>query len=161
MVHDLVFVDEETLASIGADDTVRVWRLATNQRQTSRVTEAETFRLDQSLPRTLALSADGQLLAVADDFGYLSLWRTRPFERVAAWFAHSELGAFSLAFVPPGDTLISGGADGALKFWDTHSQSLRMTMECTTIVNAIAVAADGERVAWVGEDGVVRLLRTR
>ena len=157
MVHDLVFRDENTLVSIGADRAMRVWGLSVGK-STTVATERRSFIPGPSYPRRMVLSRNGGLLAVADEFGILSLYRTRPFERVAQWSSLSESGIRSLAFVPGSATLVSGGWDGDLRFWDVQTQSLRMTLEVSTSVASIA-ARQG-RIAWVGDDGVVRLWRT-
>jgi WD40 repeat protein len=159
MVHDLAFVNDTTLLSLGADRTLRFWTV--DPVASTEVPAGKKFLLNQTLPRVLALSLDREVLAVADEFGSFGLWRTDAPAQKAAWPALTENGILSLAFVPPGNTLLAGGFGGDLSFWDVRSRSPRLVMDGSTAVNAIAVSLAGDRIAWAGGDGVIRLWRIR
>jgi eukaryotic-like serine/threonine-protein kinase len=67
--------------------------------------------------KSLALSADGTLLASGGNDRLICLWDIQTGRKLAAWEAHQgEVSA--LAITRDAGTLVSGGSDGALKLWD-------------------------------------------
>lgn len=71
----------------------------------------------------VALSSDGNVVAVADGGGMAAIWRIEPnpsikpsdsAKRVTAWAAHSGR-VWSIAFPPNGDRLLTAGSDGKVK----------------------------------------------
>ncbi len=65
----------------------------------------------------LAATSDGNHIGVADASGNISIWRVGDWVSVAKFRAHSG-PARSICFSANSDILISGGADGLVKFWD-------------------------------------------
>jgi hypothetical protein len=104
----------------------------------------------------------------------LRLWHARGARAVASLEGHSGLIA-SVALSGDGDVLVSGGTDGTVRLWslagllDRRDTTLGMREETTTRlplailqghargVPAVALSADGQRVAIGSSDGLVRL----
>ncbi|HEV3443263.1 MAG TPA: WD40 repeat domain-containing protein, partial [Gemmataceae bacterium] len=65
---------------------------------------------------------------------------------------------WTIAFTPDNKVLLSGGADGRIRFWDVASgQLIRSVLGHRADVWSLVVAPDGKLVASGGEDGSVAL----
>ncbi|HWX90280.1 MAG TPA: hypothetical protein VNY75_08240, partial [Rhizomicrobium sp.] len=65
---------------------------------------------------------------------------------------------WTIAFTPDNKVLLSGGADGRIRFWDVASgQLMRSVHGHRADVWSLVVAPDGKLVASGGEDGSVAL----
>jgi WD40 repeat protein len=99
--------DGKTLASIGFEQTVRLWN----------VDEGKLVRdvPQESFPSSVVFSPDGSVLALGSS-GELHLLSLE-----GAQLAQLPTGSISsidvLTFTPDGRTLISGGSDGVIRVW--------------------------------------------
>jgi WD40 repeat protein len=69
----------------------------------------------------------------------------------------------TLAFHPSGSTLVSGGFDGRVIFWDATSEAPQATRTLEAHrgwVRAVAVSPDGKTLATAGNDNLVKLWST-
>ena len=105
--------DGKTLATGGADDTVRLWDVATGQPigSPSPATPAAVY--------SVAFSPDGKTLASGsvDQHGAAVGRGHRPADRRAPHRPHRTQVA-SVAFSPDGKTLATGSADDTVRLWD-------------------------------------------
>jgi WD40 repeat protein len=62
-----------------------------------------------------------------------------------------------LAFTPDGKTVISGGNNAQMRFWESATMRLRSTLAHSHYLYALTVSRDGHTLACGGEDGLVRL----
>jgi WD40 repeat protein len=63
-----------------------------------------------------------------------------------------------LAFIPDGKTLVSGGWDHTIRFWDPASgKEVRRLEVDTRTVMGVAVSPDGKTLASAGGDGILRV----
>lgn len=109
----------------------------------------------------LAWSPDGSVLAAASAAGGITLFSGRDGASLCQLIGH-EGGANGAAWLSAG-VLASGGADGAVKFWDParceHAASTplgRAWVEPLAAHGELLAAACGRRLALLGGDGRVR-----
>lgn len=129
-----------------ADDSVRVWDVATGQ---------ELRRLkspDQRQVHSLAISSDGRR-ALTGGHDYVRLWDLDNGEVLQHMKADqpNDLAAHDahgVAFSPNGEQALSGGWDGAVRLWDLETgQEVRVLLPNAKRVTSVAFAPDGRRVA--------------
>ena len=64
----------------------------------------------------------------------------------------------AVALGPSGKQMVSGGADGKIKFWDVESGQCRRTLDGhTEWVQSVALSSDGRSLASGGRDDLVKL----
>ena len=122
---------------------------------------AETVLADAfSDPPSVALSADGALLAVGTASGEVWLWSVA--DRIARSGTPTHEGAvWSVAFSSDGRLLASGGEDGRVRLRDTSSgREVTFVHGPAGGVWGVALSADGQLVASCGGDGAIRLWET-
>ncbi len=146
--------DGTLLATIGADGTARLWKVATQQQVGGP--------MDVGRPGTftgaVAFSPDGNVLATVGAGGQAQLWSVatqRPVGRPMA----AGAGTTVLAFSRDGRILATAGADGSVRLWDVATQQeIGEPMTAgTQPVYAAAFSPDGTMLATAGADGSVRL----
>jgi WD40 repeat protein len=105
----------------------------------------------------LAFSRDGTLLASGSGL-HITMWKVEDGRtmRTLAW----EIGVIrSLAFLPDGKRLLSGGDDGTVRLWDVTTGKLlkEKTFSEGVAVRFLGVAPDGKHCGIGLEDGRVRV----
>ena len=68
----------------------------------------------------MACSPTGKVLATADDHGMVLLWDLAQGKLVKRMRGHDRSGIWSVAWNVEGSMLLSGGADGTVRLWDTN-----------------------------------------
>jgi hypothetical protein len=65
---------------------------------------------------------------------------------------------YSVALRPDGQRIVSGGADGTVRLWDSSGKAIGSPIKAHQgIVSSVALRPDGQRIVSGGEDGTVRL----
>ncbi|KMS71421.1 WD40 repeat protein [Streptomyces viridochromogenes] len=145
--------DGRTLATGGADDTVRLWNT-----RTGKVRRTLTEHADQVT--SVAYSPDGRILATASQDGTVRL-REAGTGRVrnSLKVRNSLTGkATAVAFSPDGRTLATGGTDNTVRLWDTETSEVRDTLEGhTNEILTVAFSHDSSLLASAGRDKKVRV----
>jgi WD40 repeat protein/transcriptional regulator with XRE-family HTH domain len=117
---------------------------------------AEAF----DFPGSVALSADGSVLAVGTSTGQVCVWRVADRTLVATLEGHTG-AVWGVALSADGKLLASSGAEGSVRLWEPGSgRSLAVLTGHVGAVSAAAVSAHGEVVVGGGQDGTVRLWQT-
>src|SRR5262249_14607604 len=137
-----------------ADDTVRVWDVATGT--------LHTLAGHSKTIEDLAFSPDGRLIASASLDRTIRIWDGESYE-LRTTLSH-ERPVLGLAFHPQGRLLVSStghpvdSSRGDLTLWDVASARLvRKTSALATAVHKIGFSPDGRRLATAGWDRVVRI----
>jgi eukaryotic-like serine/threonine-protein kinase len=103
-----------------------------------------------------AFSPDGQLLAVGDSDGAVTVWDTRTRTAVRTLRAHAGW-ARGVAFSCDGRLLASAGWDGRVKVFDAGTGRPLWGGEHGHRLDCVAFSSDGRRLAAGGHDGKVRV----
>ncbi|MEU3778444.1 NB-ARC domain-containing protein [Streptomyces sp. NPDC032472] len=118
------------------------------------------LRTRNTSARTVAFGPDSSWLATGAEDGAVQLWAVRgSFASGAA--THSEPQS-AVAFAPHGSWLATGTGRGAVHVWGraTGRRTTELSYDVASTVRAVAVAADGSRLAAVRENGPVRVWDT-
>jgi WD40 repeat protein/transcriptional regulator with XRE-family HTH domain len=114
---------------------------------------AEAF----DFPTSVALSADGALLAAGTSTGEVWLWRVVDRTPLLAVQGHSG-PVLSLALSRDGALLASSSQDGTVKLWEMPGWGPLATLQGHRAgVMSVALSGDGQLVASGSFDGTVRL----
>jgi hypothetical protein len=145
--------DGRTVASAGADWTVRIWEVVTGR-------ELRTLRGHEARAMSVAYSPDGRTLASASLDQTVRLWdvvsgrETRTLREHTAWI-------HGVAYSPDGRTLASASEDRTVKLWDAATGSLLHTLVGHELgVWGVAFSPDGHRIASASKDRTIRLWDT-
>jgi WD40 repeat protein/energy-coupling factor transporter ATP-binding protein EcfA2 len=115
------------------------------------------LRQPRDAVRALALSGDGQLLAVGGDDGAVLLFDLAHPGAAPRALAGDAEGVRALAFDPQRRALAAGGFGGSIRLWDLRRpQAAPRTVSGATAVSALAFS--GSRLAAATADGRVELL---
>jgi WD40 repeat protein len=143
------------LASGSSDFSFRIWDVQT-QRSTYRNTTAH-----KKWVTNVTFSPDGTLLATADFGGFVYLWETRNWSKVAD-INPDELGYYDreptvwdLAFSPEGESIAIAFNTGTIEIWDLALEERLLTIEENA--RSIAFSPDARLLVSGREDGVVRI----
>jgi WD40 repeat protein len=149
--------DGRTLASGGANGTVRLWDLAAwrsgELAPPIRVLEAHTNEV-----WSVAFSPDGKLLASGGNDGLICLWDVAGVRKVRDLTGHSRAHAY-LTFSPDGRTVVAGGRYGTVNRWDALTGRPKEPWHWHVgEVRPVAYSPDGRLLASGGKDATVQLL---
>jgi len=146
--------DNEVLATVSLDKTIKLWRTDTWQIIGNPVNVGERIycvRFSPSLAGHLAIVTQSQ---------YIQIWNLSRFECIA----QLRVNCCSLAWTPDGTRLLSGGllsSDATIREWDTSTwkQVGDPWYGHTHTIRALAVNSTGTLLASASHDHDVRLWR--
>ncbi len=138
--HSVVFSPDGTLLASGsADNTIKLWNLAT--KVNTATFEGHTDRI-----YSVDYSPDGTLLASGSWDSTIKLWNVATKENTATLEGHTDR-IYSVDFLPDG-TLASSSTDGTVKLWDVTTNALIATIETGhTRPLGVAFSPDGTTLA--------------
>ncbi|HYE97706.1 MAG TPA: hypothetical protein VEJ18_02295, partial [Planctomycetota bacterium] len=114
--------------------------------------EGRALELPGHEPGVAAVAARGDRAATADLGGAVRLWSAVDGRLRLAFEGHAG-GAFAVAFHPSGRTLVSGGADGALREWAVDGGPGRVYEGDAGIVRSLSFTSDGRLLLSAGPAG--------
>jgi WD40 repeat protein len=115
---DLIFTPDSSRILFAANDGVRVWNIESAIETHGYIPEYVLIAPleEEEFIFSLALSPDGEVLAVGYQDSTVRLWNMESGEQLIVLEGH-EGRVVSLAFSPDGTLLASGGADGTVRLW--------------------------------------------
>ncbi|MDQ1295309.1 MAG: hypothetical protein QG608_3194, partial [Actinomycetota bacterium] len=142
--------DGDTIATVGQDDTLRLWDARTGK-------ELKVLTEHDRTVSGVSFSPDGTLLATSSWDGTARIWDVRSRTCLRTLEGHDK-EVEAVAFAPDGRTLATAGDDHTVRIWDTDSgQTLRTLEGHEDMVYGLAFAPDGVTVASASADGTVRV----
>lgn len=156
--------DGRLFAVAGESAKLEVWDLATRQKLWTLVGHEGTVG-------GIAFSPDGRTLASGGNDGRVKLWDIKTGTELRTLSSPTQQDLIeSVAFAPDGQTLISGGREvvhkaggetkvlGSILVWDVTTGALRRKLGGhASMVNSVALSADGKYIASGGTDKMVKL----
>lgn len=137
--------DGRTLASGGADHSVKLWEVASGRL-------LRTLKGHAAIVNAVAIAPDGRSLASASLDGTVRLWDVESGEALRTLNAHASV-ALAVAYAPDGRTLATAGGDKMIRLWDVESgRELRTLTGHSDMVDTIAFAPDGVTLVSGGDD---------
>jgi WD40 repeat protein/tRNA A-37 threonylcarbamoyl transferase component Bud32 len=141
--------DGKHLASAGADQTVKVWDMASGR-------VLFTLRGHTNPVTSVCFSPDGKRLASASEDQTLKLWDASSGKDLRTLKGHT--GSVSgVCFSPDGKRLASAGGDKNLKLWDAASGKNLQTLKGHSPLVSVCFSPDGKRLASTSLDKTVNL----
>jgi WD40 repeat protein/tRNA A-37 threonylcarbamoyl transferase component Bud32 len=132
--------DGRTVASAGADGTVRLW-------DPVALVARGVWHAHEGAIRAVAFAPDGRLLATAGDDGAVRLWDAADGTRCGGCVGHGG-GALCLAFSPDGQRLVSGGRDRHVRVWAVATGRELADNSCDHEVSGVVFHPGGDRVSY-------------
>ncbi len=148
-VNALVYSDKDNgfLASAGSDRAIIIWDLEKN---------VARFKIDVGCGvLALAVSADGKTLYSAGDDHLIRRWDIAARKQTGTFKGHDGI---IVSLVLRGDTLISGGLDRSIRFWNANTtEQVRSLPRSQGDGDAFAVTSAGDFVATAGLNNTIRI----
>lgn len=145
---------DRTLLASGSDDqTVRLWNLASLDKDPC----TQVLQGHINWVRAIAFSPDGQRLASGSDDQTIRLWNLKSGKCVRILKGHTDW-VWSVVFSPNGQLLASGSNDQTVRLWQmSDGATVNVLQGHTGWVRAVAFSPDNAILASGGKDQTVRL----
>ncbi|MFN7015955.1 MAG: hypothetical protein ACK4P5_02140, partial [Fimbriimonadales bacterium] len=140
-----LFVDPNAPPIQSYPSAVQLWDITTGAL-------TATHYGDIRRPMSLAVSRDGNRIAVGDRYGYIRWYNAHTGALLSVWQAHSNSAVASLAISPDGTRLVSGADDGTVRVWDTATNQLIHDVQINDSWRTVrvAVSPNGQYFAALG-----------
>ena len=147
VVRCLASTQNNELASVSGDGTLRSWNLRTGQ-ETSVRTVAPSAN-------TVAYSPDGRFIATGGSDG-AKLWEADSRRLVQHW---PEIGnVWWIDFDAGGERLAAGGGGKLLKLWDVADGTTLITQQTQGMIDGLEIDDDNNLLVVLGNSGSIELV---
>ncbi|MFY2787217.1 hypothetical protein [Rhodococcus sp. MALMAid1271] len=157
--------DAATLASAGADGTVRLWDVGDPSSPRALGVPLEE---GSNFATSAVFSPDGSILAASTGDGTVGLWNVTDMAHPVRYSAvlDDDAGpAYQVAFAPDGRTLAVAKDDSTVRLWDVTRPDAPRPIGAPLLghagpVRTVEFSPDGRTLASGGDDNTVRLWNT-
>ncbi|MEG3863741.1 SMI1/KNR4 family protein [Microcoleus sp. herbarium12] len=142
--------DGQTLASGGADRTIKIWDLKTGQ---------EIYTLTEHTDAVVSLiaSPDGKTLLSGSADTTIKIWNLSTSQVIHTLIGHT-CSVLCLAISPDGTRLASGAADNTIIVWELNTYQVIHTLSGHShTVLSVAISPDGKTLASASADTYIKL----
>ncbi len=154
--------DGQHAVSGGADQTVRIWRLADGAL-------LHTLYGHSGAVKDVAFTPDGHHVVSCSDDSTVRVWRSTDGAQVRVLRGHTSW-VYSVAITPDGQSVVSAGGDSTVRVWDVSDGTLVRTLRGHKAwVTDLAITPDGRHLfsagagsrdaqwAWAPEDSSIKV----
>jgi WD40 repeat protein len=146
--------DSRTLATASADNTVRLWDVASGRHRA-------TLKGHTDYVCAVAFHPDGKRLATGSFDQTARLWSLATGQRVKTLEGHRGI-VMAVAFHPDGKLLATGGMDGTVRLWNVATGKEQTILRAHKAwVNGLVFSREGRLLVTGGSDATVKLWDTR
>ncbi len=139
-----VYPDGSRILTSSRDEHTRCWDVQTGK---------SLWALYGDVPRSNAVSGDGQRVAVGDQKGIIRLYEGDTGKRVGEMAGHRR-AVVGLAFAPGDERLVSAGWDRSVKLWSVPDQAIiTSTLPHRGWLASLAATPDGGTLVTGGRGG--------
>jgi WD40 repeat protein len=144
--------DNNTLVSVGDDNTVRIWKLNKNS-------SLPVLTSHSAPANSVSFSPKGQILASVNN-DVVELWSLPSGEQPS--LKHTLKG-YILTFSPDGKTIATASRskdnpkNNTVKLWNLNGQELKTSKDHKEEVTSLSFSSDGQMIAFTSEDNPVKL----
>jgi WD40 repeat protein len=139
--------DGQTLASSGADKTIKLWR--------TDGTLIKTLVGHTNEVNAVAFSPDGQTIASSSSDRTIKLWKKNG-TLIKTLLGHTD-EVSSVTFSPDGQTIASSSWDKTIKLWRTDGSLIKTLVGHTGEVISVTFSPDGQTVVSGSADRTIKL----
>ena len=146
--------DGTTLATVGADNTIRIWDVQTWMEMQTLNTDSD-LEVHPSLINNVRFSPDGTKLATVGADNTIRIWDVQTWMEMQTLNTDSD-SVRSIAFSADGSLFATGNADGTIRLWDiANGQAVRTFKGHLSSVSMIAFSLDVQTLASRSDDGTI------
>lgn len=153
-IFDLAALADDRVVCAGGDGRASLWESGPEPLAPYR--PVRSIPLSEGKLRSMATSANGDLLALTTGDGPIHVLETDLFNEVRTFTGHDG-GSLCVAFHPTKPALVSGGKDGHLRVWSTHGtdKELMSIPAHKGNIYAVVFSPDGQRCATASRDKTI------
>lgn len=143
--------DQQHLIAAGEDSVVRSWGVADGLLECELTGHAGEIN-------DLAVAPDGDILATASDDGTARIWNLKSRQCMNVLNGHDRQRVTTVSFAPGDSTLVTGGRDGRIVFWDWEKGTVYQSVAAHEKgVSQLSYSPAGDILVSTGADQTLKV----